>query len=107
MSKQTPEGKVKDMVKARLKEAGAYQFWPVQTGMGAATVDCLACVPLKITSEMVGATIGIFAAIETKRGDTRPEPTPRQTQVLREVAEARGSSHVVFDERDMARVLRR
>ena len=32
-----PEAKVKDAIKTYLKEIGAYQFWPVQTGYGAAT----------------------------------------------------------------------
>jgi hypothetical protein len=39
----TPEGKVKRLVKQYLKDAGAYQFWPVQTGMGSRTLDCLGC----------------------------------------------------------------
>ena len=39
----TPEGKVKKAVKQRLDELGAYHFWPVQTGYGNATLDCLGC----------------------------------------------------------------
>ena len=39
----TPEGRVKRLVKAHLREAGAYAFWPVQTGMGSRTLDCLGC----------------------------------------------------------------
>lgn len=39
----TPESKVKNKVKALLKKYDAYQFWPVQTGYGAATLDCLGC----------------------------------------------------------------
>lgn len=50
----TPEGKVKAKVKKMLKEHNAYQFWPVQTGYGAATLDCIGCHE------------GIFFAIETK-----------------------------------------
>ena len=38
-----PEGKVKDRVKRLLKKYGCYQFWPVQTGYGAPTLDCLGC----------------------------------------------------------------
>ena len=38
----TPEGKVKVKVKNLLNAYGAYHFWPVQTGMGARTLDCLA-----------------------------------------------------------------
>ena len=50
----TPEGKVKAKVKRRLAEAGAYAFWPVQTGMGSRTLDCL------------GSHRGRAFAIETK-----------------------------------------
>ena len=39
----TPEGKVKVKVKNLLNAYGAYHFWPVQTGMGARTLDCLGC----------------------------------------------------------------
>ena len=39
----TPEGKVKVRVKNILNAYGAYHFWPVQTGMGARTLDCLGC----------------------------------------------------------------
>jgi hypothetical protein len=56
----TPEGKVKDWVKKALKELHAedgysvYSFWPVQTGMGASTLDSLHCIN------------GHFVSIETK-----------------------------------------
>lgn len=37
----TPEGKVKTKVKALLNSyEGVYHFWPVQTGYGAAALDC-------------------------------------------------------------------
>jgi hypothetical protein len=39
----TPEGKVKVKVKNLLNAYGCYHFWPVQTGMGARTLDCLGC----------------------------------------------------------------
>lgn len=51
----TPEGREKKLVKAYLASGGAYQFWPVQTGYGAATLDCLACIN------------GHFVAIEVKK----------------------------------------
>lgn len=77
----TPEGKVKDAIKASLKKIGAYQFWPVQTGLGAKTVDCLACVD------------GHFVAIEAKA--PTKEPTPLQWATLTKVMEARGLSLVI------------
>ena len=51
---ETPEGKVKRKVKELLSAYGAYWFCPVQTGMGARTLDFL------------GAHSGRFFAIETK-----------------------------------------
>jgi hypothetical protein len=50
----TPEGKVKSKVKELLNLHVAYQFWPVQTGMGSRTLDCLGCHS------------GRFFSIETK-----------------------------------------
>lgn len=77
----TPEGDVKRQVKAYLKSIGAYQFWPVQTGMGAATVDCLACVN------------GRFFAIEVKRKGV-VQATPRQNFVIKAVSDAKGVAFV-------------
>ena len=77
----TPEGRVKAEIKAYLKDIGAYQFWPVQTGMGAATVDCLACIK------------GRFWAIEVKRPGGRA--TPRQVITLQNVRDAHGTAVVV------------
>ena len=73
----TPEGKVKAEIKKALKARGAYQFWPVQRGFGAATVDCLAC------------DAGRFIAIEVKREDGGVL-TGRQKATLHEVALAGG-----------------
>lgn len=78
---QTPEGKVKAQVKAILKRFGAYQFWPVQTGFGATTVDCLCCID------------GKFLAIEVKA--KAGKLTPRQELTLREVSKAGGLACIV------------
>jgi hypothetical protein len=38
----TPEGKVKRLVKTMLaRQPYIYSFWPVQTGMGSRTLDCI------------------------------------------------------------------
>ncbi len=50
----TPEGAIKVKVKKLLNEHGAYFFLPVQTGMGARTLDFLGCHS------------GRFFSIETK-----------------------------------------
>ena len=88
--KRVLEYHVKAEVKRQLNKLGAYQFWPVQTGLGAATVDCLACVR------------GRFVAIETKApGRT---PTPLQQATLTKIALAGGIS-LVIDTVDLARCL--
>ncbi len=76
----TPEGKVKAEIKAYLDSIGAYHFWPVQMGMGAATVDCLACIN------------GIFFAIEVKRPGGKA--TKRQLLTIKAVGDAKGIAFI-------------
>ncbi len=76
---QTPEGKVKDQVKRLLKKYGCYQFWPVQTGYGAPTLDCIACA------------FGHFLGIETKAPGKHPTPRQRMT-----IEDMRGAEATVF-----------
>lgn len=71
------EKHVKQAAKALLTEIGAYQYWPVPMGFGAATVDVLFCYR------------GRFYALETKRPGVK-KATPRQSEVLRQVALAGG-----------------
>lgn len=72
----TPEGRVKKWLKKYLADEGYYQFWPVQTGYGQATVDCLAW------HKNNGSL-----ALECKR-EGLTKPTPRQTAVMREMRKA-------------------
>jgi len=72
----TPEGKVKLKVKAVLNAYGAYHFWPVQTGFGARTLDCLGCHN------------GQFFAIETKAPGQKM--TEQQLAIGERIAYARG-----------------
>lgn len=73
----TPEGRVKAKAKKLLAEIGAYQFWPVQSGFGASTLDALICYR------------GRFYGLETKRPGVH-KATVRQACVMREIAEAGG-----------------
>ena len=66
---ETPEGKVKRKVKELLVTHGAYWFCPVQTGLGARTLDFL------------GTHCGRFFAIETKA------PGKRMTEQQRAIAD--------------------
>jgi hypothetical protein len=70
----TPEGKVKATVRAKLKDAGAYLFMPVQNGMGAPSLD------------FIGCHRGRFFGIETKAG--KGKVTPRQCHTASLMARA-------------------
>ena len=90
----TPENKVKAKVKKLLATYGdeIYQFWPVQTGMGAATLDCLVCAN------------AWFISIETKtRGKWL---TPRQEQTAAAIKDAGGKVFVVDGDEALAELKR-
>ena len=76
-----PEAKVKTRVKKLLKEYGTYQHWPVQTGYGAACLDCHACYK------------GLYFAVETKAPGKHP--TPRQEITIEDIQEADGKVFVI------------
>ena len=76
-----PEAKVKARVKKLLKISGAYQHWPVQTGYGAACLDCHGCMA------------GQYFAIETKAPGKHP--TPRQQLTMEDVTAAGGMVFVI------------
>ena len=79
----TPEGVVKDAIKKWLKKQVAWFFMPVSNGMGVHGIpDFLAAMPLKITPEMVGMTIGVFVGIEAKAPKKRDNTTARQRMQL-------------------------
>lgn len=78
----TPEGRVKKKLKALLAREGVFQYWSVQTGFGAATVDCLCCWK------------GQFVAIEVKREGVE-KPTDRQKFVMRQMREAGAKTWLV------------
>lgn len=71
------EKHVKKALKEHLEKIGAYQYWPVPTGYGAASIDCFFCYE------------GLFFAVETKRPGVN-EATARQQHVLADVATSGG-----------------
>ena len=82
----TPEGKIKRLVKAELSRATMiYQFWPVQTGMGARTLDCIGCHR------------GRFFAIETKR---EGEQLTEQQEWIRQKIQLAGGRVFVINSSD-------
>ena len=81
----TPEKKVKDKVKAILKEVGAFYFMPATGGYGKSGVpDIVACFK------------GKFIGIECKAGNNKP--TPLQLKALRDIELAGGISLWVNEE---------
>ncbi len=95
----TPEGKVKDYVKRQLKARDAYYVMVVPSGYGSVVgvPDFIACVPVKITEEMVGKTIGVFAGVETKAPGKITHTTPNQKKHLHNISQASGMAVVVDD----------
>jgi len=75
---RTPEGTVKDAIKAVLDEYGdeLYQMWPVQMGYGKRVLDCYVCFR------------GLFIVVETKRSGERARKLQEKT--LDEVRNASG-----------------
>lgn len=78
---QTPEGKVKDKVKRLLKRFNAYQHWPVQTGYGAACLDCHGCYN------------GLYFAVETKAPGKKL--TARQELTVKDIQDRGGAVFVI------------
>lgn len=80
----TPEGNVKEKVKQLLRKHGTYWHCPVQTGMGAPSLDFICCHK------------GQYIGIETKAQGKKP--TPRQKNTMRQIELAGGWCIVVDGE---------
>lgn len=87
----TPEGKVKQKIKAMLSSYGSdvYYFMPAMGSFGKAGVpDIVACVK------------GAFVAIEVKADKRKNPPTPLQEKNLIEIKDADGHA-LVIDANDL------
>jgi len=88
---QTPEGKVKAMVKKRIEEhfgaRNVWRFMPVQTGFGSVALDFIYCIH------------GLFVSIETKAEARAGKGlTPLQRQTMDTIDDAGGMTFLVYDE---------
>lgn len=83
---QTPEGRVKDKVKAYLKSIGAWYYMPVSNGMGR-----VGCPDILVCWE------GRFLAFETKAPGKRQRTTPNQDREIEGIRRAYGLALVVDD----------
>jgi hypothetical protein len=84
----TPEAKVKMALKDLLRKLHAYWHMPVQNGMGSPALDFHVCLPIVVTQEMVGKTVGLYVGVETKRPGG--QPTTRQSRTMDEIRAAHG-----------------
>ena len=81
----TPEAKIKKLVSKLLDQyEPLYRFWPVPSGFGASSLDCIVCYK------------GNFIAIETKAPGKKP--TPRQQLYIDAMRAAYGAVFVVDSE---------
>jgi VRR-NUC domain len=89
---RTPEGAVKDDVKALLKSMGIWYYMPVSNGMGQHGIpDFICCMP----------DTGKFLAIETKAPGRINTVTPLQTRVIEQIRSHKGWALVVDDVEDL------
>jgi hypothetical protein len=91
----TPESKVKAKLKKALREnfgSSCYCFMPVQTGMGARTLDYLICIN------------GRFVSIETKAPGKKP--TPLQETTIQIIRDAGGLVFVVDGDESLEQAVR-
>jgi len=94
----TPEGKVKKQVRVWLQAQSIWYYAPVQMGMGVVGIpDFICCKPTLITPAMVGSTLGVFLAVETKAPGRLGDVTPNQAARLAEIAKAGGLAVVIDD----------
>lgn len=97
----TPEGKIKKLVNNVLDEFVGedkahpllYRYWPVPSGYGASSLDCIICY------------YGLFLSIETKAPGK--VPTPRQNLTMGEMRHAGGIVHVIDCEDDVKKLRNR
>lgn len=94
----TPEGKVKKAVKIWLAARKIWYYAPVQMGMGVVGIpDFICCKPTVVSQEMVGKTVGLFLAVETKAPGKLRDVTPNQAARIAEIIMAGGLAVVVDD----------
>ena len=108
MSKRDPvtEDDVKDLLKDWFDKRNAWSYAPIQNGMGVHGIhDRVGCMPVTITPDMVGKTVGFFVSVEAKRPGRRGEKdrgcSKHQQLNLIGILEAKGVSFVCDGEEDL------
>lgn len=85
-----------------LKGLDAYTVKTVITSRNGVS-DIIACLPKKITQEMVGQTLGLYVAIEMKREGLNARPL--QDHKLKKVRDAGGIAGVARDVEELKSLL--
>ena len=104
--KLTTENHVKDLVREWYKARGAWHYAPIQNGLGEHGIhDRVGCIPIVVTQEMVGKTIGLAVTIEAKkpgrRGELRRGMSVHQQLQMEAVRAAGGLSICCDGEEDL------
>jgi hypothetical protein len=102
----TTENDIKALVKTWYDVRGAWSYAPIQRGMGVHGIpDRVGCMPVVVTQEMVGKTIGLFVAVESKkpgrRGEKNGGAEPAQMNQLRGIVQAKGVGALVDGTHDL------
>lgn len=100
------ENHVKDLVRQWYDKQGAWHYAPIQNGLGVHGIhDRIGCVPITVTPEMVGKTVGLFVSVEAKKPGRRNEEnrglSRHQYNNLTAILEAHGVSKVCDSEEDL------
>lgn len=93
----TPEGRVKSKIKRWLAKflSTTFVFMPRQSGFGVNGIpDYVCCVPMKVTKDMVGKTVGLFVGIEAKTAVG--EQTDLQVLCENDIVKAHGIYLLVY-----------
>lgn len=101
-----PEGRVKNKINEWLAKflPTTFVFMPRQSGFGVNGIpDYVCCVPVKITKEMVGKTVGLFVGIEAKTEDGTQSPL--QVICEEDIVDAKGIYKLVFGSVDIVKSL--
>ena len=78
---------------------------PFSTGLPPGFSDLFGLVPVKITPDMVGQTVGVFVALEVKA--ERGKASPQQERFLKAVNDNGGRGAVVRSPEDAMRAVER
>jgi hypothetical protein len=94
MSRLTPEGRIKDMIKGVLKKYQIWYYMPGPNGFGTNGIP-----------DFVAIVAGGFVGIEAKADKTK-KPTALQLRCGKEIQAAGGRWFLVFDEESCAELER-